>query len=157
MKHISNYITESKSSLRRIMDTELKKPGNHMLIGSPIPGETSGWHTDIAEEYGIGELMIYYKWPDDTKKATGSDMPAIDLTELNIQKNARGKGCARRVLKEICDWCDENNFILTGDPDDMFGSDLKGLYKLYAEFDMLPNPMYDPKSHPYSKIIRWPK
>lgn len=152
MKPLSKYITESSGSLQRLLDKTLKMPGDRLIIAIPTE-DTHSWNVDIANEYKIGELILI--WSDSVKKELGTKMDVIDLTELNIQKSARGKGHARKVLKEITDWCDKNNIVLTGDPDDMFGSNLDRLYKLYAEFGMLPNPMINDKHH-FPKIVRWP-
>lgn len=155
MRTLYSYITESESQLQKLMTKTIKHVGNRLLVAPADPeDDLPGWNEDVAAEYSIGELILNYSGM--LAEKLGTDMPVIDITEINIQKSARGKGCARRVLREITEWCDKHNFVLTGDPDDMFGSKLEGLYKLYAEFGMMPNPKYDAKKHPYSKIVRWP-
>ena len=98
-------------------------------------------HPELSEEYGLSELIL--KRDDSQKNMFKTNDTVIELVSIQIKPALRNRGIASRVLGELTLWADNNDIVLTGDPDDMFGVPLEKLYSLYERFGFERSENYD--------------
>jgi len=113
---------------------------------------------ELSEEYGLSELIL--KRDDSQKKMFKTNNTVIELVSIQVKPALRNRGLASKVLEEISSWADDNNIILTGDPDDMFGVPLDKLYELYGRFGFERSEEYDTVPNVWGhvhKIVRFPR
>ena len=106
---------------------------------------------DLSQEYGLSELILKRK-----DSQLSSEYPrVVELVSIQINPRLRRMGLSKKVLGELVDWADMTGTVLTGDPDDMFGTPINVLYDLYERFGFRKreDTIYPCLSH---KILRIP-
>ena len=81
---------------------------------------------DLSQEYGLSELILKRK-----DSQLSSEYPrVVELVSIQINPRLRRMGLSKKVLGELVDWADMTGTVLTGDPDDMFGTPINVLIAL---------------------------
>lgn len=156
MKTLYEYLTESKIDLEKEIDKRLKKDGDQFLCTWDSDDPEESLLPEITQEYGLSELWL--KMDNRQQGALRTDHDVVELVSIQVLKDKRGQGIAKKVLEILADWADKRNIVLTGDPDDMFNTPLASLYKLYGSIGMEPTEKFDtdPKKFHLHKIARYP-
>lgn len=161
MKHISESIIGRKSgkaklgSLYKALEKSFSRNLETFIISMDSEDKL---HLELSEEYGLSELIL--KRDDSQKKMFKTNDTVIELVSIQVKPALRNRGIASRVLVELAFWADNNNVVLTGDPDDMFGVPLEKLYSLYERFGFEKSEKYNPTPNvwgKYHKIVRFPR
>lgn len=134
--------------LQQRIESRLHSDDNTFIISYD---EEDNLNFDLSQEYGLSELILKRK----DSQLSSEYSRVVELVSIQINPRLRGQGLSKKVLGELTDWADMTNTILTGDPDDMFGTPIDVLYNLYGEFGFKrkEDTIYPYISH---KIIRIP-
>jgi len=108
---------------------------------------------DLFHDWSVSELILRL----DDNKRYNCDCRVVELVSLQVVPGYRQKGSGSRILEAICQWADETNTVLVGDPTDMFGMDLGRLYKFYEKFGFIKTNQVSAAIHAIHAIIRYPK
>lgn len=79
----------------------------------------------------------------------------VELNIIKIKPEFRDKGYATKILNDITKWADENNKILTLDPNETFGSNKDRLIDFYKRFGFKLNNGNDKKAD--NEMVRTPQ
>lgn len=82
----------------------------------------------------------------------------VSITKVEVvDPEDRGKGLARRVLDEICDWADRYGHTLGICADDKWGADIKRLTRFYESLGFIDNPEESQPFQVREAMIRRPR
>lgn len=161
MKHINESIIGRKSEKAKpgSLYKALKKSFSRNLESFIISMDPEdNFHPELSEEYGLSELIL--KRDDSQKNMFKTNDTVIELVSIQVKPTLRNRGIASRVLGELALWADDNNIVLVGDPDDMFGVPLEKLYSLYERFGFERSENYDTIPNAWGhvhKVVRFPR
>ena len=103
--------------------------------------------TDIESKYPISINVKYHI----------SDVPAIYIQSIIVDKDKRREGIGSKAMQDIIDWADKKHVIITLTPENTFGTPVSVLEKFYKRFGFVKNKGKNKDYRFLGSLIRYPK
>ena len=81
----------------------------------------------------------------------------MDFDKIIVPKENRGKGVGTKVMREIINWANQNDVIISLTPSGDFGSSVSKLKKFYSGLGFKPNKGRNKDFRTMNTMIKYPK